>query len=323
MQVLFRVALSLVPILLLPAEALGSVSGCLAVQAGTSAMPDVEVQQVPSDDPRLQRLRVTARRGAFMHIYFDSKSEVDARRYAVCLGGQLNLLANELLDAREGAQWASVVFTADRNYVPPRGEAIKTRWVIRTDPEASEGERPLAMVIRTLPHEQVHDFQSRNGAIAPLWFDEGHATWVGLRVTGMLDPEAAKLDREERLAELQATKGPVNLGGWGQRIVKREAILRQVSPEDRVRMEADPDFVPKGGSYTFTIDDFETDESMAGARYAAALLMFEGLEQRHGADKVRRWVLDVTATSGEVRTDTLAASVRMHFGEDLTDLLKD
>ncbi len=321
--VLSRVALLLIPLLMLPAQARASMPECVAMQAGTPVTPGVEVQQVPSDDPQLQRLRVTARRGAFMHIYFDSRSEADARRHAVCLGTQLNLLANELLDARDGAQWAAVVFTADRNYVPPRGEAIKTRWVIRTDPQAVEWERPRPMVIRTLPHEQVHDFQSRNGAIAPLWFDEGHATWVGLRVTGMLDPEAARLDREERLAELRSAKGPVNLAGWGQRIVKREAILRQVSPDDRARMQADPDFVPKGGAYTFTMDDFETDESMAGARYAAALQLFEGLEQRHGADRVRRWVLDVTANPGEVTMDQLVASVRLHFGEDLKDLLKD
>jgi hypothetical protein len=310
-------------ILVLPSEARASKSECGAVQAGTPAEPEVQVQQVPSDDPQLQRLRVTARKGAFMHIYFDRNSEADARRHAACLGTQLNLLANELLDPRTGAQWASVVFTADPNYVPPRGEAIKTRWVIRTDPQALEGERPRHMVINTLPHEQVHDFQSRNGAIAPLWFDEGHATWVGLRVTRQIDPEAARLDREERLAELRATKGPVNLAGWGQRIVKREAILRQVSPEDRARMETDPDFVPKGGSFTFTMNDFETDESMAGARYAAALLMFEGLEQRHGAEKVRQWALEVTAHSGDVTKDDLAASVRKHFGEDLKDLLSN
>lgn len=214
-------------------------------------------------------------------------------------------------------------FTSDLNYIPPRGEEIKTRWVILTDSNAFEWQQPRPMVIKTLPHEQVHDFQSRNGAFAPLWFDEGHATWVGLRITGMLDPEAARLDREERLAELRSADGPVNLAGWGQRIVKRVAILRQVSPEDRARMGSDPNFYPNGGSYTFTMDDFETDESMAGARYAAALLVFEGLELRHGADKVRRWVLDVTSSSGEVTDGQLATSVKTHFGEELSDLLKD
>lgn len=318
-----RIALWLAPALLLPSNAWATVPTCVEAQASTPEVSGLDIQEVPSDDAQLKLLRVTAHNGAFMHIFFDDNSEADARRYAGCLGTQLNLLADELGDEREGAQWASVVFTADLNYIPPRGEEIKTRWVIFTDPKAFEGERPRPMVIETLPHEQVHDFQSRNGAIAPLWFDEGHATWVGLRITGMLDAEAARLDREERLAALRSADRPVNLGGWGQRIVKREAILRQVSPEDRARMESDPDFYPKGGSYTFTMNDFETDESMADARYAAALLMFEGLEQRHGAEKIRRWVLDVTSTPGEVTEDQLATSVESHFGEELSDLLGD
>ena len=235
----------------------------------------------------------------------------------------MNLLAQELLDDGEGVQWSSVVFTADFLYIPPRGEDIKTRWVIFTDPDAPKGQQPRRMVIQTLPHEQVHDFQSRNGAITPLWFAEGHATWAGLRITRKLDAEAARLDREERLSELRSADGPINLAGWGQRRVKREAILRQVSPEDRARMESDPKFVPKGGSYTFTMEDFESDETMAGARYAAAMMMFEGLEQRHGVDRVRRWVLDVTSTPGVVSQDQLAASVKTHFGEDLSELLRD
>lgn len=318
-----RIALWLAPAVLLSSNAWATVPACIEAQASMPEVSGWDIQEVSSDDAQLKLLRVTAHNGAFMHIYFDDDSEADARRYVGCLGVQLNLLANELGDEREGAQWASVVFTADLNYIPPRGDEIKTRWVIFTDPKAFEGERPRPMVIKTLPHEQVHDFQFRNGAIAPLWFDEGHATWVGLRITGMLDAEAARLDREERLAELQSVEGPVNLRGWGQRIVQREAILRQVSPEDRARMETDPDFYPKGGSYTFSMNDFETDESMAGARYAAALLLFEGLEQRHGASKVRRWVLEVTATPGAVTEDQLAGSVATHFGEDLSDLLGD
>lgn len=320
---MFRMAGWLAPMLLLPADAWASMPDCVEAQASAVSVYGFEVQDLPSDDAKLKLLRVTARQGAFMHVYFDEKSEADARRYAGCLGTQLNLLATELLDERNGAQWASVVFTADLKYIPPRGEMAKTRWVIFTDPNALEGQRPRPMVIETLPHEQVHDFQSRNGAITPLWSSEGHATWAGLRITGMLDPEAARLDREERLSELGAAEGPVNLGGWGQRRVKREAILRQVSTEDRARMESDPQLVPKGGSYTFTMDDFESDESMAGVRYAAALLMFEGLEKRHGAEQVRRWVLDVTSATGDMTEDQLATSVKMHFGEDLSDLLED
>lgn len=318
-----RACLWLAPIMFLPCEVMAAMPKCVEAQVGAPVASGDQIEDVQSDDDLLKLLRVTADNGAFLHIYFDESSEVEARRYAGCLGTQLNLLAQELLDEREGVQWASVVFTADMQYIPPRGEEIKTRWVIFTDPDAPNVQQPRRMVIQTLPHEQVHDFQSRSGAITPLWFAEGHATWAGLRITGLLDSEAARMDREERLSELRAANGPVNLAGWGQRRVKREAILRQVSPEDRARMEADPKFVPKGGSYTFTMEDFESDETMAGARYAAAMMMFEGLEQRHGAENVRRWVLDVTSTPGLVPQDQLAASVKIHFGEDLSELLRD
>jgi hypothetical protein len=317
-----RASLWLAPVLLFPTEVMAAALQCVEAQVGGPAVLGVQIENVQSDDDALNLLRVTAGNGAFLHIYFDEASEVEARRHSSCLGTQLNLLAQELLDDRQGVQWASVVFTADIQYIPPRGAEIKTRWVIFTDPDAPEAQQPRRMVIQTLPHEQVHDFQSRNGAITPLWFAEGHATWAGLRITGMLDTETARLEREERLSELRAADEPVNLAGWGQRRVKREAILRQVSSADRARMESDSKFVPKGGSYTFTMDDFESDETMAGARYAAAMMMFEGLEQRHGAEKVRRWVFDVTSTSNVVSQDQLAASVKIHFGEDLSELLK-
>jgi hypothetical protein len=291
--------------------------------SGKAAIAGVKVDDAPSDEAQLRMLRVTADRGAFMNVYFDEQSEVGARRYAGCLGVQLTLLTRELFDEREGAQWASVVFTSDRGYAPPRGADVKTRWVILTSPDAPDELKPRPMVFETLPHEQVHDFQSRNGAIDPLWFAEGHATWLGLRVTAMLDPEAARKNRAERLAELRSTKGPVNLAGWGQRRIKRDAILRQLSPEDRAKIEADPSYIPRGGAFTFTIDDFETDESMSGARYAAALLVFEGLERRHGAKKVSEWAREVTSQSGEVSESYLRSSIRQHFAEEMDQLLKD
>ncbi len=65
------------------------------------------------------------------------------------------------------------------------------------------------------------------------------------------------------------------------------------------------------------------DESRTLERYAAALLVFEGLEERHGADKVRRWVAEITSASGGVSKEMLAASIKTHFGEDMAVLLRD
>lgn len=76
-----RVALWLVPLLIAPSNAWASVSECDASLVSAPVVSGVEVQEYPSDDAQLKLLRVTARQGAFMHVYFDDNSEADARRY--------------------------------------------------------------------------------------------------------------------------------------------------------------------------------------------------------------------------------------------------
>lgn len=257
-----------------------------------------------------------------MHVYFDPLSEVTARQYSACLGTQLNLLAAQLLDDREAAEWYSVIFTSDLDYTPSKGAGAKARWVVSTNPAASRASKPHSMVLETMPHEQVHDYQLRNRTKLPLWVLEGHATWIGLRITTMLDPQVGQSKREETLSRVDLKEVPAKLADWGDRRPKREAILRQVSPEDRAKMEADPSYIPNV-PFRFTLDDFESDESRTLERYAASLLIFEGLEKRHGADKVRKWIAEITATAGNVTKDQLARSIKMHFGEDLIELIKD
>lgn len=257
-----------------------------------------------------------------MHVYFDHLSEAAARQYSACLGSQLNLLAAEMLDKRENAQWYSVIFTSDLDDTPAKSAGVKARWIISTNAAAPQASGPREMILETMPHEQVHDYQTREHAALPLWVMEGHATWAGLKITTMLDPQIGQSERDETLSRIDLTAVPPRLAEWGDRRPKREAILRQVSSEDRAKMEADPAYIPNV-SFTFTIDDFESDESRTLERYAASLLIFEGLEERHGADKVRQWIAEITATSGNVSKEQLAASIKMHFGEELTELIKD
>lgn len=305
-----------------PAHAKGAMAECSASQSATPLVSGVEVEEVPSDISDFEMLRVSARRGAFMHVYFDPQSETAARQYSTCLGTQLNLLAAELLDERDDAQWYSVIFTSDKDYAPSSSAGVNARWIISTNPAAPLGSDPHAMVLETMPHEQVHDYQRRNRAKLPLWVLEGHATWVGLRITTMLDPQIGQSKREETLSRVDLKAVPAKLAEWGDRRPKREAMLRQVSPEDRAKMEADPAYIPNV-PFRFTLDDFESDEARTLERYAASLLIFEGLEKRHGADKVRQWIAEITASSGNVSNDQLAASIKIHFGEELIELIKD
>jgi hypothetical protein len=249
-------------------------------------------------------------------------SEAVARRYAICLGTQLNLLAVELLEEREAAQWHSVIFTREQNHVPSQASGDKVRWIISTDPAAPRMSSPQAMVLETVPHEQVHDYQARNRTKLPLWVLEGHATWVGHRITTMLDPQVGQSKRNETLSRVNLAAVPARLAEWGDRRPKREAILRQVSPQERAKMDADPAYIPNV-PLLFTLEDFESDESRTLERYAASLLVFEGLEERHGAEKVRRWMAELTAVSGTVSREMLAASIMSHFAEDLALLVGD
>lgn len=317
-----RAALLLVPVLMISIQARATMAECSAAEGAVPAISGVQIEEALSGDPDMQMLRITARRGSFMHVYFDAGSEAVARQYAACLGTQLNLLSTELLDEREGVQWDSVVFSNRADYTPASAAGIKRRWVISTDPSAFQGVAPRPMVLETMPHEQVHEYQGRNGAELPLWFSEGHASWAGLKITSMLDPATSKSNRDKTLNDADLDSVPADLAGWGNRRPKREAMMRQVSPEDRAKMEADPTYIPNV-TFQFTLDDFESDESKTLERYAASLLVFEALEARHGADEVRRWVAEITSGSDVVSETMLATSIKAHFGADMAELLAD
>lgn len=300
--------------------AAADIPACLAPAGEIPQIDGVEVRDLPEGEGKYAILRVEAARGAHMLIYYDAASQSAARERAACLGAQLNLLQDELGDTREGAEWASAVFTSDPNYTPPRQPGAKPRWKVQT---GSSQEIPInaeRMILGVIPHEQVHDFQAFAGRRLPRWFAEGHATWVGTRISSILRSGEGEADRAETKGRLSTATGPLDLAEWGSVRPKREAIMRQVSAEDRARMEADPDYHPSG-SFRFTTDDLEGDESNMLARYAGALLVFEGLEERHGVAKVSAWAIEIASGSGYITPEEMAESIRRHFGEDLDTLL--
>lgn len=275
---------------------------------------------LPKREGRLWKLRVSATHGAYMLIYFDKGSEGVARSHAACLGAQISRLKTELGDDRRDAEWASVVFTQDTKYAPPRGTGIKTRWIVHVDRAGRLPVRLKQLITSVIPHEQVHDFQTRFGSQTPRWFAEGHAQWVGAKVFASIDPVAARADKRKRLADLTASTVPPNLAEWGSIRPRPEAILRQLSPEDRVRVKTDPSYSPSG-TFTFTAEDLVGDESNMQTRYAASWSVFDDLEERHGAKAVRTWAVEVTSVPGRVTPEMMARSVQRHFGESLDHLL--
>lgn len=117
---------------------------------------------------------------------------------------------------------------------------------------------------------------------------------------------------------LTAASAAVDLDRWGGVAVKREAMLRQLSPADRRRAEADPSFVP-AGPFSFGPDDLESDEANAPARYQAAWQVFEALAQGSGDAPVRDWVREVTEASGRVAITQLEETAVSNFGRSLPD----
>lgn len=317
-----KAALLIAPVLTLlasPALAQG-LPACVAPLGEQPAVAGVTLTDVPAAPGDLPAIRaVNDASGAHMLIYYDAVSQAAARARAACLGLQLGLLEQETGDDRRDAAWDSVVFTADPAYAPPRGEGHQGRWSVHTRPDGTLDAAAQRMVVGVMPHEQTHDWQGSNGARTPRWFHEGHATWIGLRATAKLDPDVAAARIASHEAAL-ADAEPLRLSAWGGVQVRPEAILRQLSPEDRARQLADPTFSPRG-PFTFGPDDMVSDESNTPARYAGAWRIFQGLEDRHGAAAVQAWARDLTASEGRVANDRILSAARDRFGEDLTPLL--
>lgn len=296
---------------------------CAASPGERPAIAGISIRDEPAAPGDLGAMRVTSEAtGAFMRVYYDTGSENIARARAACLGAQLPMIERETGDTRRDAEWSSAIFTQDPAYVPPRREDVLPRWQVDVQPDGDLSALGSIIVVHTIPHEQVHAYQTRAGARPPRWVAEGHANWIQDRVAPLLNPTIARTQHQLRMDDAAQGEGPLNLAQWGSRRPKREALLRQVSPEIRARMEADPTFNPTG-MFTFTPEDFEGDISNTSGQYAAAKAVFTGLESRYGADKVRLWITELTASSDRITPQSLAETIKRHFGENIDDLLAE
>lgn len=296
-----------------------------ACSADVGTRPEVDGVEVrllpPSQDDHLSGLRVShVRTGAWMTVFYDAVSADAAWARAACLGGQIGLLAEATADARKDARWFSVAFTSDAGYLPPR-DGSDTRWVVATLPDGRLPEASQRKLLVVIPHEQVHAYQKRAGTQTPRWFHEGHAEWLGRKISREIAPQVAEEDAGRSDAALRASEVPVALKRWGGVRVKREAILRQVSEQDRKRMETDPSYSPPG-PFSFGPDDMESDESNTAARYQAAWALFHDLEKAHGTAALQAWVKTVTEVGEKLTSDQIMVSANAAFGGDMTPRLQ-
>jgi len=218
----------------------------------------------------------------------------------------------------DDVQWAQVSFSRDRDYQPPRHQGVP-RWNVPVDPSGALGSAGRTSLYVTVPHEQVHTLQERFGAL-PRWFSEGMATWAGLKAAQALQPDVASDKRAALERELAAHTPPLKLTSWGALRVKPEAILRQVTEEQRAKMASDPSYVPPG-PFSFGPGDVESDESNTGARYAASLAVFDAIESQAGSDAVRAWIAAVGQQPGRKESDDIVRLAKETTGIDVAELI--
>lgn len=297
------------------------VAACSASIGETHQLPGLRISE-DQPDGNFASLRLESEAsGGWMRVYFDAGSERAARSRAACLGAQIALLEEQLADDRRDARWDDVIFTTDATYAPPRGDEVQNRWIIHAAADGSLDEGDEDLITTVIPHEQVHEYQKRAAPVGPRWFREGHASWVGFKVALQLAPDRAARVIAEREAAIADVSESLALGHWGGLQVRPEAILRQLSFEDRARKLADPTFQPNG-TFQFGPGDVISDEGNATARYAAAWRIFVDLEAKHGADAVRGWANDLTSIPERLTNEQVVDLARERFGEDLGPLLE-
>ncbi len=253
-----------------------------------------------------------------MLAYYDRAGEKAAYARAACLGAQLRLLAVELGEVSAREQWFSAVFTTEGNYVAPPNQTV-TRWKIHVEANGGLGNEAQSMIVLTMPHEQVHRFQKRAGSVVPRWLEEGHAEWISRKVRQRLSPEEAQVDARRSQGLFEASKQPLALGSWGGMQVKREAIMRQVPPEERRKMEADPAYTASLSDRSFSIgpDDVTSDESNLKPPYEGSWRVFRDLEAVHGQAAVQSWLRELTSRPGRVDGGSVTRSASDMLHENL------
>lgn len=257
-------------------------------------------------------------RGLVFRVYYDSASQAAATAALPRLADLYAAVA-EAAGADPGrVEWAAVAFVTDTAYVPPRTRG-EVRWTVLVEPGGALGARGERDLYVVLPHEQVHSVQSSFGLSVPRWFQEGQAEWAGLAVTRRWRPALADAERREKLVAFGDSSR--RLASWGGVTVKREAIIRQMTPEQRARFAQDSTYMPPG-PWKLGPGDMISDESQTVARYGAALALFEQAAAARGPAALTRWFSTLWDGAGRTGTDALAAGFRTHTGVDVTPRLR-
>jgi hypothetical protein len=285
------------------------------------AAADLEIGPVAAEaDDLASRTVVDRGTGATFKVFFDPISAAVARDTIPLLAAFYRRVA-ELVAVDPGkVDWASVLFARNaEDLVLTRKEGL-TLWRVDVAADGQPSETGIKTLYQVVPHEQVHATQHLGHGPMGLarWFAEGQATWAGVQVTDEWRPDLAREERARRAGELAASKQPLALGQWGGVHPKPEAILRQLTPEQRAQFEKDPSSVQLSGTFRFGPDDFLQDESNSPARYGASLALFERIDAQAGRPAVLDWFRAVQQAGPTVDSNRIAALASDSTGVDIT-----
>lgn len=290
------------------------VCGCASLQTSS----ELSFEPLPLDPAdNLGGVLVTAADLSFT-VYRDASDAAVAEAAAGDLAKAYRIIAEAVGVSPADVTWAQVAFSRDPRYQPPRHNEA-TRWTVPLDPDGTLGPAGRSALYQLIPHEQVHAVQRKFGSL-PRWYAEGMAEWAGLKATSVLAPHIEAERRAFLANERRGATEPPNLMKWGGITVKPEAVMRQMTPEQRERKAADPSYSPPG-PFSFTPDDFVSDESNTGARYAASLALFEAIEAEAGTEQVTAWIVAVGRLPDPKKSEDITRLAKEVTGVDIATML--
>lgn len=294
-------------------------------QASAQMVPAAELKfgAVTGEPEGLSSQQVTdLKSGAVFKVYFDDASVDVAKRSVPVLAAFYREIAPLVAMRPDAVDWSSVLFARNADDLVLTRKVEETLWRVNVAADGELGPDGIKTLYVTIPHEQTHATQEDHGLMGlPRWFSEGQASWVESRIADRWKPELARDRREQLTAAVASAKQPLALGQWGGFQPKPEAILRQLTPEQRAQVEKDPTSLPPG-PYTFTEADYTQDESNTLARYGGSLALFERIDQQAGREALQAWFKAVREAGPKMTNDKLTELALQHTKVDITADLK-
>ena len=287
---------------------------------------ELEIAPVASEPEGLSSLAVTDRKSdAKFKVYFDAASSQVAQQSIPILAAFYREIASLVVFEPAKVEWAPVLFARNAEVLVLTRKPGETLWKIDVAADGRLSPDGVKTLYQVIPHEQVHSTQHighTNIVGLPRWFSEGQATWAGLLITQRWTPELARETRAKRTAAFASAKLPLALVKWGGFQPKLEAILRQLTPDQRAQYEKDPSTVSLSGAFTFEENDYTQDESNTLARYGASLALFDRIDKQAGREALLVWFKAVQQAGKQVTSEQLAALALQHTKIDIAAELK-